>query len=519
MEDMSKYKKIFVTEAKEHLQDLNTYLLKLEKSPTDKKGIDEIFRAAHTLKSMSAAMGYNKMSLLAHTMEDVLDEVKKNKRKLSPELIDILFKCFDTLELGVKKVNKDEEEPAVNSLVTKLKNILSTKPTKEKANVGKSIIKKKQVEAGHRKPSKASKTKEKKLEDPKKVKKSKETEEAIEVAEGIELAKRPEAIEKVETVKVTVKRLDVLMNLVEELLVNKMRLDNISDKQKLDELPVALDALARLVSDMQYNIMQARMVPVGQVFNRFPRMIRDLAKAGKKEVELVMEGSDMELDRSTLDQLGEPVVHLLRNAVDHGIELPGERKKSKKSAAGTIKLTALREKGYAIIEVEDDGAGLDWKTIKETAVRKGLLTSAATQEQVVNVLFNPKFSVSKKITTTSGRGVGLDIVRNKIDNLGGTVRVESELGKRTKFRLELPLTLAIIKALLIKVGEEIYAIPLTSVVRSARVKKEQIKGLLEHEVAVLPNEQVPLIRLHELFKIPETVNQPISQPEEESKES
>jgi len=462
-EDMGKYKEDFIKEAEEHLQVLNTTLLKLEKNPKDKKGIDAIFRASHTLKSMSAAMGYTKIELLCHTMEDLLDVVKSSKIKLTGEIIQILFDCFDNLEFGLKQIKQDKEEPAVDILVSKLKLQLS------------------------KIPKKGGKEETKEIKEP----------------TGEELAKKPEAIQKIENIKVGVVTLDALMNLVEELLVNKMRLDQIKDSGKIEELPSALDVLGRLVSDMQFNVMKARMVPVEQIFNRFPRMVRDLSKQESKEINFIVEGHDIELDRTIIDQIGEPIVHLLRNAVDHGIESKEERKNSGKKQQGTIKLTAEREKGFAIIELEDDGAGLDLKKIKNVAVNKGLIKAGIqlNDEQIINLLFDPKFSMTKKVTAVSGRGVGLDVVKTKVEALGGSVKVDSKPGKGTKFRLELPLTLAILQAMLMNVGREIYAVPLQSIVRTVRIKDENIKGVMGNEVAVLQDMNVPIIRLHDMFDV------------------
>jgi len=285
-EDMGKYKEDFIKEGKEHLQLLNTSLLKLEKNPKDKKGIDAIFRASHTLKSMAAAMGFTKIELLCHTMEDVLDDVKCSKIKLTDDIVQILFDCFDILEIALQRIKKDKEEPAVDIIVSRLKVYLGKMSKKEDIQ-GKEAI-------------------------------------------GEDLAKKPEAIQKIEDIRVDVQTLDTLMNLVEELLVNKMRLDQIKDSGKVDELPGALDVLGRLVSDMQFNVMKARMVPIEQIFNRFPRMVRDLSKKEGKEINFIVEGHDIELDRTIIDQIGEPIVHLLRNAVNHGIESKEERKKSGK---------------------------------------------------------------------------------------------------------------------------------------------------------------------------------------------
>lgn len=457
--DVSKYKDMFISEAKDNLQILNSSLLKLEKKPGDKKLIDEMFRAAHTLKGMTATMKYNKMAELCHTIEDVMDEVKKKERKLTPEIIQVFFDCFDNLDLSLKQISKDEKEVASTILLSKLKQI-KTRPK----------------------------------------------EEVTEEAEGESLAQRPEAIEKIKEIKVKVETLDTLMSLAEELLVNKMRLDQLHESKKLEEMFTALTVLGRLVADLQYSVMQARMVPVEQIFGRFPRMIRDIATKQKEQVNLVVEGGDIELDRTVIDKLGEPLVHLLRNAVDHGIESPEERKAQKKSTIGTVRLVARREKEYAVIEVEDDGRGVSDEEIKKVAMEKGIITreeaARLSHDDTMTLMCDNRFSTTKKVTEYSGRGVGLNVVKTMVDSLGGTLKIDSKPGKGTKVTMKLPLTLAIIKALLTKVGDDIYAIPVTNVVRSIRLRPQNIKKMLDHEVAVLPKQNVPLLRLYDLFNIP-----------------
>jgi two-component system chemotaxis sensor kinase CheA len=247
--------------------------------------------------------------------------------------------------------------------------------------------------------------------------------------------------------------------------------------------------------------MQSRLVPVGFVFNRFPRMVRDLAKQQKKEVSLEMLGSDIELDRAVIDEIGESLVHLLRNAVDHGIEPPEARKRAGKPAQGTIRVTAKRTKGFVIIEVADNGQGLDLEDIKSTAVKDKILSPQATTEELIQSIF---FGVSttKKVTAVSGRGFGLNIVKNKVESLGGAIRVESESKKGTTFVIEIPLTLAIIKALFVEVGSKAYAIPLASIERLVTVNKDDIKGMLNYEAIILNEEDIPVTRLDVLFDIP-----------------
>ena len=447
-EDLSKYKDAFLSEGKEHVSSMEKSLLKLEKKPARAEFLSAIFREAHTLKSMAATMDYNNMAKLCHAIEDVLDAIKTKKIK-ADICIDVLFESFDNLQLSLKEIAADAGELDTSGLVQKLQTLITQK------------------------------------------------EATADYTDKSAFSPAP----KVESIEVKVEQLDVLMNLAEELLINRMRLDSIKEKLQNPELSAAVDTLGRLVSDLQYNVMQSRLVPIGFVFSRFPRMVRDLAKQQKKEVSLEMQGSDMELDRAVIDEIGESLVHLLRNAVDHGIETPQVREKAGKPAQGVIRITAKRTKGFAIIEVADDGQGLNIEDIKNTAVKNQILSPQATTEELIQSIF---FGVSttKQVTAVSGRGFGLNIVKNKIESLGGAIKVESEPAKGTTFIIEIPLTLAIIKALFVEVGGKSYAIPLASIERLFTVDKSDIKGMLNYEAIVLNEEDIPVTRLDTLFNVP-----------------
>ena len=449
--NIEKYKKMFVSEAKENLEVLNNSLLKIEKNPSDKKSATELMRAAHTLKSSSAAMRYTQMSQLAHAIEDIFDGVRSGKSRFSPSNSNVLFSSFDLIDRSLQAIKNNEPELDATSAIEKLGEL-----TKKQEDL--------------------------KVDD---------------APEGAVLAEKPETLRPLEEIKVDISTLDSLMNLSEELLVNKMRLSEILAKEKYEELPVAIDMLERLVSDTQYNVMQARMVPLGQIFDRFPRMIRDLANKEKKSVDLEIEGGEIELDRTVIDKIGEPLVHLLRNAVDHGVEIKGK-----------IQLKAKREKSFVVIEVINDGNTLDAETIREAAIRKGIITKQQaerlSEKEIINLIYHPELSTSKKVTETSGRGIGLNIVKTRIESLGGIVSVESPVTEKnggTKFILQLPLTIAIIQALLVKAAEEIYAIPITDVDRSVKVRTDSIKKAFDREVAIVDETDVPLIRLDRLFNI------------------
>jgi two-component system chemotaxis sensor kinase CheA len=295
------------------------------------------------------------------------------------------------------------------------------------------------------------------------------------------------------------------MNLVGELVINKIRLMQLASTHKLDVLEETLASLNRLTNDLQEEIMASRMVPIEQIFNRFPRMIRDLAKKEEKDIDLVLEGGDIELDRTVLDEIGDPLVHILRNCVDHGIEFPDVRKQCGKRPKGTIKLTARREKNHVVIEAQDDGKGIDPQKMRDSAVKKGLMfqeeASKLSDIEAINLSFLPGFSTAEKVTDISGRGVGMDVVRTKIGGMGGSIKLDSIVGKGTTIKLKLPLTVAIIHSLMVKVGTDIYAIPITNVIRDLSIKKEEIKTIKGQEVILIRGEVLPLVRLHKLFDI------------------
>jgi len=468
-QDLSKYKDVFLSEAKQHIKAMESALLKLEKDPSKIQLVNNIFREAHTLKGMAATMDYNKTASLCHAMEDVLDAIKKKEINLKSS-VDTLFESFDTLELSLKKIFKDKEELDTTALVERLR-ALSTQYA---------------IRNTH------DETRDTRGEEHLSV----EEEAKAEGTKGESLV-----VEKIQSIEVKVERLDLLMNLAEELLINKMRLDRVKERLQDSELSAAVDTLGRLVTDVQYNVMQSRMVPIGFIFNRFPRMVRDLAKDQKKEVNLEIQGADIELDRGAIDEIGESLVHLLRNAVDHGIETPETRKKAGKSPQGTISLAASRTKDFAVIEVSDDGEGLDLEDIKNTAIKRGILPPETTKEEVLDSIFSG-VSTTKEVTAVSGRGFGLNIVKNKIESLGGAIKVTSELKLRTTFTIEMPLTLAIIKTLFIEVGGKIYAIPLASIERLVTVNKEDIKGMLNFEAIIFNEEDIPITRLDVLFGAP-----------------
>jgi len=306
-----------------------------------------------------------------------------------------------------------------------------------------------------------------------------------------------------QSVRVDLERLDKFMNLVGELVIHRTRLEQISKDFKSQELHETLEQVGRITTDLQDLVMKVRMLPIEKVFNRFPRMVRDLAKELGKEVELIIKGEDTELDRTVIDEIGEPLVHLLRNAIDHGIETPEERIKQGKSAKGTVKLIAYQEGNKAVIKVEDDGKGIDINKIKKKAEQLGINTEGMTEHDIKNLIFLQGFSTSEKVTDISGRGVGMDVVKTKITSLGGSIEVISELGKGTAFIIRLPLTLSIIQALLVKVAEETFAISLGFIDRVIKIKLNEIKVSNNKEVIIYRDNVIPIVRLSQRLNLPE----------------
>lgn len=466
LKNAGKFKDVFLSKAKKDLAVMNRSLLRLEKEPKDPAALNDIFRAAHTFKSAASMMGYDKTSALCHAMEDILDGIKKGGVKLEI-CVDTLFKCFDTLELAMIEIAGDREEIETAALAAELRKL-----------------------AGIKSAQVASAT----VEEP-------------EIPEDIA---QEFASSKLTSLNVKTELLDTLMRLSEELLIGQMRIEKAKDAVDNPELSAAVDSQGRVITDLQYNVMQSRMVPLAYVVERYPRMVRDIARRQRKESDFKMEGMDIELDRTIVDEIGECMVHLLRNAIDHGIETPAEREKSGKPPTGVIRLSAKRSRDLSIIEVSDDGAGLDLARIRETAVKNGLVSAEATEEELTDAIF---FGVSttKEVTEVSGRGFGLNIVKKRVGALGGSITVKTGAGTGTVFTLEVPLSLAIIDALFVKVGEDVYAIPVAGIERLVTVDKKDVLGLIDNEAFILSGESVPVTRLNRLFNCPlaEPDRQPI----------
>ena len=626
--DVSQYLEIFIDESNEHLQSLSDQLMILEKEPENSDTINEIFRAAHSLKGMAGTMGYKRMQNLTHDMENVFSEVRNGNIKVTSDMCDVLFQCLDALENYVSNIQNtqdegtDDNEPiikalnsfiggnneesketqpqtaasavtagegtselafadfemnAVNEALKKglgvyeidvtvdencilkaaraflvfknleghcdviksepstqdiedekfdkkftivvvskesmedisgiIRNVSEIKSAEAKAittpfHESEGTESKEEAKTEQTEVSEATSSKEAKKEETKKTSMLTQAKKAA--------AANSKAVSH--TVRVDIDKLDVLMNLVSELIIAKNGLvsasisddgETASNNQKFTE---QIEYLERVTTNLHESVMKVRMMPIEGVISKFPRMIRDLNKKLNKKMELYITGEETELDRTVLDEIGDPIMHLLRNSADHGLESAEVRAERGKPEVGSIYLNAFQEGNNVVIEVADDGNGIDVEKVKSKAVEKGTLTQeqadALTEKEAIDLLFKPSFSTSDKITDVSGRGVGLDVVKSKIEALGGDVEVKTKYGEGSPFSIRLPLTLAIIQALMVKLGDEKYAISLGSIETIEDVPVGDIKYVHAKEVINLRGSVIPLIRLRDILDVP-----------------
>jgi two-component system chemotaxis sensor kinase CheA len=455
MNDLSEYQDLYVQTGREYVQSLNAALLTLEKTPSDPAAIEEVFRSAHSLKSQSAAMGYESTGYLCHVIEDVFYEIKNGRLRLSPALADNLFKALDALSGSLDHIQKESHEQELSSFAETLK---------QAAGVATTGAGKTEHEAAAPTPPVAA---------------------PIPQAPAVPVASAPINVEpskvEINTIAVKVEVLDEMMNLLENLLVERLKLKQISVQEaNRTDLKDYINTSEKILVSLQYQLMKARAVPVSLVFDHFPRAVRDLAHTENKQIELVIAGGDLELDRTIVDRLDEPLIHLLRNAVSHGIK-----------DKGTITLSAERQKDYAQISVADDGQGIEWQQVAQKA---GLPPGETNSRALKDALFSG-ISTSQAVTQISGRGVGLTVVKKMIDNFGGSIDVVSEPGKGTLFMIRLPLTLAIVKALIVTVNHKHFAIPTLAIERLEHVPVAAVRKIADQEAFVLDGAEVPLIRL------------------------
>lgn len=609
--DVSQYLEIFLDETKEHLQNLNNQILELESDAENMNTINEIFRAAHSLKGMAGTMGYKRMQTLTHDMENVFSEVRNGNIKVNADMIDVLFSCLDALEEYTGNIQQSADEGTNDNeeLIAKLNAILKAGTGKAEEPAPKKEKKKKAAaveaegkwkdisfEASQLKVMREAKksglnvygmtvvvqescllkaaraflvfkaieekgeivvsvpsaqdVEDEKFdrdftlvvisehdldtvikaaqnvseiekvtgavieipeEDTKPSQDVKKVEEPAEKKAGAQATPEKKTVSKPvvnRTVRVDIEKLDVLMNLVSELIIAKNSLVAATEQDKgrsNSGVSQQMDYLESVTTNLHESVMKVRMVPIESVVNKFPRMIRDLSKKLGKKMELYMTGEETELDRTVVDEIGDPLMHLLRNSADHGLESAEVRAQRGKPEVGSIFLDAYQDGNNVVIEVRDDGNGIDVEAVKKKAIERSVITSEQaeimTDKDVINLLFLPSFSTAKQVTDVSGRGVGLDVVRSKIEALSGEVEVKSELGVGSTWTIRLPLTLAIIQSLMVAVGGEKYALSLAAIQTIEDVPRSDVKLVENREVINLRGSVLPLIRLNNLLDV------------------
>lgn len=607
--DTSQYLEMFLDESKEHLQACNKHLLELEQNPEDLTIVNEVFRAAHTLKGMSATMGYEDIADLTHVMENILDAIRNSKLQVTADLLDVVFESVSYLEEMVLDIEiGGTGKKDVTSLVKTLNDIESGKTSvvQSESETAATIVEDKQTakleyddfemtvieqsfEQGHSAFEilvrlnedcllKAARvfmvfeileaagdviksvptvdnledeafdqnftavliTQESAEELKAKVMKVSEVEEVIvtkitkeylkedQVAQVEEIVQTPKVSEDQgekktappartaqasptnRTIRVNIERLDALMNLFEELAIDRGRLQSISTEFHHPALTETVERITRVSGDLQNIILNMRMIPVETVFNRFPTMVRQLARDLNKKVNLEIIGADTELDRTVIDEIGDPLVHLIRNALDHGVETPEERLKNGKPEVGTVKLSAYHSGNTVFIELEDDGAGINRERVLGKAIANGIVleedASSMTDRQVAELILASGFSTAETISDVSGRGVGLDVVRNTIESLGGNITIDSKEGQGSLFQVQLPLTLSIISVMLVELDQEVYAIPLSSIIETAIINTSEIMSAHSQKVIDFRGNIIPLLDLKEIFELTERNN-------------
>lgn len=495
----TQFKDAYLSEFEDHLQQLNDNMLKLEKKPADKKTMDALMRSAHTLKSSSATMGYEKTAHLTHQIEDVFHAGINGKLKISPSIITILFDAIDLLQKGYTSIQKQNKEQNTATISAKIQNVTGITTDQKQRKEKKPATEKKSQ-------PKAKKTSQKK-----------QTED---IAEDQNLPEQKQ--ETISHIKIPVQKLDNLMNLMEELQVITMQFQNRDSK---DTTQAHIEQLDHVVKEMHYHVLQTRLVPLDQILVRFPRMVRDIAQQQKKDITLEMSGTDIELDRTIIDTLAEPLTHLIRNAIDHGID-----------TKGTIRISAYKDRSFVCIAVEDDGNGIDWDTIAAAGVKHDLVdkqtaaqdceliqqrlaemkqnkepeSTIAIPPRLLHILFSPSISSKTKVTTLSGRGYGLNIVKSFVDKINGEVQVETPTTYNpkapknpfsgTRFVLRLPLQVAIVQVLLVQVDDTFYAVPFTSVLRTLHIQEDSIHEMISNQMIVVDNQDIPLISVKDVVQ-------------------
>ena len=563
MDDMKEIMEDFLIEAFELIEQIDHDLVELEANPEDLELLNRIFRVAHTVKGSSSFLNFDVLTELTHHMEDVLNKARKGELKITPDIMDVVLESVDMMKGLLESIRDNGSDSAagidIKNICVRLTQISEGEapsaaaeapaaPSPELVKEPEPVVPAEEAapEVSDAELSKLSDSEvEAEIERLLKVRKAED--QARRASKGI-APKSPEeiapatsaapapapkpapsrerdadkkvpaassssAVAQEQTIRVEVKRLDHLMNLIGELVLGKNRLlkiyDDVEERYEgekfLEELNQVVSSLSLVTTDIQLAVMKTRMLPIAKVFNKFPRMIRDLSRDLGKQIDLEISGEETELDKSIVEEIGDPLVHIIRNSCDHGIEDPETRKAMGKPEKGLVQLKAYNEGNHIVVEIVDDGKGLDADMLKAKSIEKGIITEreadAMSEKEAFGLIFRPGFSTAAKVTNVSGRGVGMDVVKTNIEKLNGIIDIESEVGKGTVMKLKIPLTLAIIQSLLVGTQEEFYAIPLASVLETVRVPIDDIYTIDGKNVLRLRDEVLSLVRLSDVFGV------------------
>lgn len=500
----------FLIESKEIIDSLDLDLIELEKNPTDENLLNKVFRSFHTIKGSAGFLNLTKLTALTHRCEDILNKLRKREATLSSEIMDAILVGYDKMkELVLSIENNQSEDVDIDDVISKLQKTIGRMSQSIVETVEKKIDNK--PKRGRKKKNDNS-TSENNLaevaETKKEIVEEKPTPVNEQKSEAENNSSDPKKVDN--TIRVDVEKLDELLNMVSELVLGRNRLAQINidvsrefeGTQLARELEETTKLIDMMTNELQQLVMKTRMVKIGKVFNKYPRLVRDLSKSANKKINLITEGEDTELDKTLIEEINDPLVHIIRNSIDHGIEKEEDRIKAGKNPVGTIKLKAEHEGNNILITIEDDGKGIDPEVIKSKAISKGLISKEKADElskqDLLNLIFLPGFSTAEVVTNISGRGVGMDVVKTNVTKLRGMINLESTVGAGTKIQIKLPLTLAIISGMVVKVESEQFVIPLNSVVEVIRVHSENIYTINNKPVIKLRDRIIPLVSLREV---------------------
>ncbi|MCD9024537.1 chemotaxis protein CheA [Cohnella silvisoli] len=598
MVDMTEYQSLYMEELDEQLQLMEEEILRFEKSGQSLEGIQRLFRAAHTLKGSSAAMGYEKMKQLTHNMEHILEQVRNSECSLTLEMATLFFRCVDRMkELRSEIASSKQEISAIDDLIAELRKedwVILNQQSEQLDYASQLNLSdddwqslNRRVEGGERifwvrvrlqdqcemrtarfhviesllgelatvVWSEKAQASENEAETTEAIANwlviSSEQQEILDATikswfdvdtvqlrncslselapaaqasdsvnydDGVNPVTAPAVAHpeksRVQSIRVNVDRLEQLMNLVGELVIDQTRIKQMEKElttkfgvdDTVQDLGQLSDHFTRIIGELQESVMKVRMLPIEQLFNRFPRMIRDLSQSLDKEVELVLEGKETELDRTLIEEIGDPLIHLIRNAIDHGIEAPSVRRNLGKPDKGKLLIRASHEDNQVLIVVEDDGAGIDTQRLLQKAVSRGIITSAEAElyshKEAIDLIFHPGLSTASQVSDVSGRGVGMDIVRAGIEKMNGRIEIDTVIGKGTSVKIRLPLTLAIITGLMVKISDSTFVIPMSNVAEIVRIEPEAIRYVKGVPIVTIRDQVTPLVWLHDCLGYP-----------------